>query len=156
MVQVGLDELDSIQPEPARGCRGQSQRLAREIDADDDAIGARQVEAHLPGAASDLDNARVARNRPVEQPRELAALGARAQPGQAVVGRIAGERRLPVETTDGINARPATQPQVGNTVRCVVADGAGSTRPVRRQRALARRAREQVAEGVRYTWIHVG
>ena len=62
------------------------------------AVGARQIEAHLAGAAADLDDARVAGDRMVEQAGEGAALGAGAQPGQAVIGRIAGEGRRIVES----------------------------------------------------------
>ena len=40
------------------------QRGARQVGADDDAIRARQVQAHLAGSASDLDDPRIAGDRP--------------------------------------------------------------------------------------------
>ena len=54
--QIGLHEKDAIEPEARGGVASELQRRAREIGADHNAIGAREEQAHLPGAAADLEH----------------------------------------------------------------------------------------------------
>ena len=79
-VQVGFDELYSLELETSCGRCAQPERCAREVGADHHSMSARQVQAHLSCATPDLDNARIAGNRAVDQPRELASFRARPQP----------------------------------------------------------------------------
>ena len=109
-----------VDAEAPRRRGAELQRAARQVGADHHAVGAREVEAHLAGAAADLDDARVAGDRVVEQRAKALRLGAGAQPGQAVARRIAGERRRVVE----LRARPRS-----------------ARRPARRKLRECRRAR---------------
>jgi hypothetical protein len=144
--QIGLHELHAIDAEAPRRRGAEQQRGAREVGADDDAIRAREVEAHLAGAASDLGDPRVARNRAIEQAREGAPPGARVQRLQVVARRVAGERRVLVEAAHFVGACVVGQPEVGNAVRRIEARAAAAARPVGRERIPARRAGEQIAE----------
>ena len=113
---------------------------------------AREIKAHLARAASDLDDSRVEGDRAVEQARELAAAGPRAQPDELVVRRVTGKRRLLVETPHDVDARLTREAQSGNAIRCAIARAAAPARPVRRQVGLARGTRHQRAEVVIVEW----
>ncbi len=77
--QVGLDELHALEAE-SRAAAAPSASDARVRSAPTTMRSAlREVQAHLAGAASDVDDARISGNRAVEQTREGIALGARAQ-----------------------------------------------------------------------------
>ena len=147
LAQIGLDEAHAAQAEAPRRGRAQLERGARQIRADHHAIRARQVQAHLPGAAAQLDDARVAGDRLVEQPRELAALRARAQSGQAVARRIAGKRRRLVELAHHVGAFVRGQAQLGDSARRLVARAA-ATRELAVERAGAGGTGEQLGERV--------
>ena len=82
-LQIGLDELHALEPEAA-AAGAERERRAGQIGADHHAIGAGQEQAHLAGAASDLDNPRVAGDRAIDQARQRAALGLQA--GGVAVG----------------------------------------------------------------------
>ena len=58
--EIGLDELHAIQPEAPRRRGAEPERGARQIGADDHAVRAGEVQAHLAGPAADLDDPRVA------------------------------------------------------------------------------------------------
>src|SRR5262249_55466513 len=116
--------------------------------ANDNAGGAREVEAHLAGAAADLDDARVAVDRAVEQAREGAAVRSRAQALEAVTRRVARKRRAFVEAPHRLGASIARQPQARDAVRRVEASVTTGARPVRRQPTSARRTGEEIAERV--------
>ena len=62
-LEVGLDEPHPLEPEASRGAGSERERRAGQVGADDHAIGAGQEQAHLAGAAADLDNPRVAGDR---------------------------------------------------------------------------------------------
>src|SRR5215467_16040862 len=91
-MQVGFDESNLIQPEASSRCGSEQERFAREISTYDDSIRMRQVQAHLARATPNLHDPRIAGNRAVNQTRELAALGACAQPTQSGAWRVARER----------------------------------------------------------------
>src|SRR4030095_6338619 len=120
--------------------------LAGETGTDDEAIGSGQIQAHLPRSAADLDDARVAGNGTVQAPREVAALGPRSQPRQIVAWRVAGERRLLVETAHGVDARLAPKAQVRNPVLGLIPRAALRARPVGPEQSTACRASEQIVE----------
>ncbi len=147
-LEIGLDELHAIEPEAARRLGAERERRPRQIGADDHAIGARQEQAHLAGSASDLDDPRIAGNRPIDQARKRAALGTRPQRLQAVVRRIAWKWRALVEAPHRVGALVAGQSQGGNPVEHSVASAALAARPVRSERPGAGRAGEQLADGV--------
>ena len=95
--QVGFDEERALDTETLpRGLR-QLERSTREIRADDDPVGAGEEERHLSGAAAQLEDAGVARNRTIEEARELAPSGSGAQPGMTVSRRVRREGRLLIE-----------------------------------------------------------
>ncbi len=131
-----------------RGCP-EEERSARQIGADHDAVGARQVQAHLAGAAADLDDARVAGDGLVEQPRELAALGAPAQRGEAVARRIAGEGRVLVEARAPRRCAGRGEPQVGDAVRRLVLASHSHGRTNRRSSAPAQLGQARQLESAR-------
>jgi hypothetical protein len=62
MLQVGFYELHTIESKTLRRRRSELQSTTGEIRADDNAVRARQIQAHLPRAATDLDNSRVTGN----------------------------------------------------------------------------------------------
>src|SRR5688572_14156610 len=103
LTQVGLDKLHALEPE-SRGCGGaEHERCAREIGAHHRAVGAREVQTHLAGAASDVRNARISGNRAVEEAGEGIALCARAEALQTLSRRITRERRALVEAAHGLS-----------------------------------------------------
>src|SRR5262249_42599275 len=75
--EVGLDERDALDGESPRGVAAEGERGALEVGADDEPVGGGEKKAHLAGAAADLEDAGIARDRGVERTRELAAGGAR-------------------------------------------------------------------------------
>ena len=116
-LQIGLDELHALEPEAARGRR----RRARATRAS--GRRRRSGDRRAPGrATSDRFRTRSRRSRASpgiarsSSRAKRAALGARAQRLQAVARRIAGKRRALVEAADGLGARVAGQPQIGNAV----------------------------------------
>src|SRR4051812_35544110 len=137
--QIGLDELNPIQSEAPRGRRAEQQRSAGQVCGDDDAIGPGEIEGHLTGSASDLDDPRVAGNRLIHETSEGTALGPRVKRLQAVTRWVAGKGRAIVEAPHPIGARVAWQSETGNSVRRVEARAAPKTRPVVGERARARR-----------------
>src|SRR4029453_6460323 len=89
---------------------------------------------------------RVAGNGVIDQASENVALCPRAQPLQAVAGRVAWKGRTLVETADDFGALVTRQAQVGNTVRRLESSAAIAARPVGGQRAAARRAGKQLTD----------
>src|SRR4051812_45740436 len=69
--QIGLDEIHPPKVVTGRRRGAELERGAGEVGTDDDAIGGRQKEAHLPGAAPELDDPRVARDRLLQETREF-------------------------------------------------------------------------------------
>ena len=79
--EVGLDEGDALDREALGGGPSERQRGALEIGADDEPVGGGEKEAHLSGAAADLEHASVAGDGGVEGAGELALVRrARAAP----------------------------------------------------------------------------
>jgi ABC-type phosphonate transport system ATPase subunit len=98
--EIGLDEPNAVEAEPARCLRSEKERRARQVRADNHAIGSRQVQRHLASPAADFDDVGIARDRSVEQPRERASSGTRAQRLQIVARRVTGKWSLLVEPAD--------------------------------------------------------
>jgi hypothetical protein len=115
--EIGFDELHTFDPETLRRRGRKPKRCTSEIGPDDQSIGARQVQAHLAGPASNLDDARVAGNGVIDQTGENVALGPRAKRLQAVAGRVAWKRRALVKAAHDFGAVVTRQAQVGNSVR---------------------------------------
>jgi K+-transporting ATPase c subunit len=107
IVEIGLEEVHARDAEPARRLGAEPQRRPAEISSDHCAIGAREIDRHLPRAAADVDDPRVTRNRAIEQPHKRASLRARAQRMQRVALGIAGKRRALVELADGLSQKIA-------------------------------------------------
>jgi hypothetical protein len=147
--QIGFHELYLAEAEAPCRRRTEQQRGARQVGADDYAIGAGQVQAHLAGPASDLDDSGIAGDRVIDQSGEHAAFGPRVKGAQVIARRVSRKRRLLVEAADGVGPSVAGKPQVGNPVRRVESRGAVAARPVGRKRPGTRRAREQPPEVVR-------
>ncbi len=59
-MQVGFYEVHTIQPKTLRCGGSELQSAPGEVRADDNALRARQIQAHLPRAATDLHNPRIA------------------------------------------------------------------------------------------------
>jgi hypothetical protein len=156
LTEVGLDKQHAVETE-SRGCGGaEGERGAREIGAHHHAIGAREVQTHLAGAASDVGNARISGNRAVEEPGEGITLGTGAEAVQTLTRRIARERRALVEAAHRLghairslvcwSAGPLVrrQSQIWDTVSDVEAGRASSARPLGRERAAACRAGDEL------------
>ena len=151
--QIGLHESHLRQPEAPRRRGAEQERRAGQIGADDDAIGAREIQAHLTGSAADVGNPRVPGNRLVDQLREVTPPGARVQGVQAVARRVARERRVLVKAGDGLGARVGREAERGDAVRRLEARGTAATAPIRGERAATRRTGQQVAERVHFQKI---
>ena len=103
-LQIGLHELHIVHAEAPGGRRAQLQRGACQIGADHHPVGAPQIQAHLPGAAADFQNARIWCDRSIEQPREFAAFCTCPQGLQTVLGPISRKWRMVIELPDGFGA----------------------------------------------------
>jgi hypothetical protein len=108
-MQVGFDELYLTEVETSRRVSTQPKRGAGEIRPNHNPMGTCQVQAHLTGAAPNLYDARIARNRSVDQSREFTALGARSQPTQAGTWRIVRKRYLFIKVADNFRSPLARQ-----------------------------------------------
>jgi len=106
-MQVGFDESNLIQSAASSRCGSEPERFAREISTYHDSISMRQIQAHLARATPNLDDPRIAGNRAVNQTRELAALGACAQPTQRGAWRVARERRSLIKAAHNLGSRLA-------------------------------------------------
>ena len=145
-LQIGLDELHALEAEARAPPRRRAERRARQVGADHDAIGARQIQTHLAGAAADLHDARVAGDRPIEQAGEGASLGPRAE---APAGcRAADSRETARARRSGAPSRCARRRAAAGwgCRRRRRSARRSRARPVRRERACARRAGEQLPE----------
>ncbi len=118
--EIRFNELHALDAKPTSRCGAERQRRARQVGANDHAVRAREVEAHLAGPAADLDDSRIAGNGAIEQADELAASRARAKRGQVVMGRIPGKWGSFVEAAHRFRARVTGQSKIGNAVRCLV------------------------------------
>ena len=105
MIQVGFNEPDGRDVESS--CRGlpEAECRPRNVRPDHDAIGMREIQRHLPGAASNLEDASVRSNVGIEQLRKAAALRTGTKRGQGVARRIAREGRFVIEATDDVRTR---------------------------------------------------
>ena len=130
LTEVGLDKLHAVETE-SRGCgAAERERCAREVGTHHHAVGAREVQTHLAGAASDVRNARISGNRAVEESGEGIALCARAEALQTLTRRIAREWRTLVEAAHRLSHAIRRQSQIGDTVSDVEARRASSARPL--------------------------
>ena len=142
--QVGLHEERAIDAEAqARGFR-EPQRRPRQIGADDDPVGRGEEQRHLPGAAPELDDAGVARDRAVEEAGQLATPGASPQRRVAVARRISGEGRVRVEGADRLGARVGIEAQLGNPLGRGVLPSASLAAEAGPERAAAARTGEEL------------
>ena len=89
-MQVRLDELDAIDTVSVGRRSPEEERRAREIGGDDDAIRSREIQRHLTGSAPDLHDSRISGNCAIEQLREAAAFGARAERVEIVAQALEG------------------------------------------------------------------
>ena len=144
--QVGLHELHPGESEALRRRRAEQERGAGQIGADDHAVRAGEVQAHLPGAAANVHDPRISGDRLMHQAREHASLGPRVQRLQAVARRITRERRRLVKAAHGLGAGVAGKAQAGDPVRRLEASAAAATRPVQREGRSAARTGEQFPE----------
>ncbi|HZW54426.1 MAG TPA: hypothetical protein VFF00_10335 [Candidatus Elarobacter sp.] len=147
-IEIGLDELDALEPEASRGRCAQQERGARQVGADDDAIRARQIQAQLTGPAADLDDAGVSGDGPIEQLRERVLPGPEAERVKAVARWIAGERRALVKPAHRFGAFVGGEAQVWDAVGRVEATAARAAGQLDCQRTCARRAGEQLPKCV--------
>ena len=147
-VQVGFHELHAVHAEAPRRGGAQLQRGAGKIGVapDHQSVAARQVQAHLPGAAAHFQDARIRGDRGIQQPRECAALSPHPQGFQAVARPVARKRRVPVEGTDSIGAGIAGHPEIGNAVLARMARAAIPAGPFAVQCSLAGRTSEQIQQ----------
>jgi hypothetical protein len=104
-MQVGFDEPHLVEPETSGRSISEAKRFAREIDAYHDPISTRQIQAHLAGTTSDIHDARISGDRPVNQPQKFTALGACSQPTEAGARRIVGERRPLIKAAHNLGSR---------------------------------------------------
>ena len=120
MMDVSLHELDSINPQPP--CRRLSERegLPTEVRCNDDAVTTRKVKAHLAGATTNLHDAGVIRNCCIQQTSKSAALGARPQPFNTILGRITGKGRRSVEGPYPLDAIIRRQAQTDDAVDILI------------------------------------
>ncbi len=116
---------------PGRRAR-ERERGARQVGADDDAVRARQKQAQLSRPAPQLQHGRVAGNRLVQPPRELAAGGAGTQGRKAVARRVAGKWRPRVERAHSLGTWIGRESQIGNAAGRGVLLRAGGAAKARR------------------------
>jgi hypothetical protein len=83
------------------------QRRTREVGADHDTIRAGKIEAHLAGAAADVNNARISGNRLVEEACKLTAFGTHVKRVKAISWGISGKRSTFVELSHLVGSRVA-------------------------------------------------
>jgi hypothetical protein len=116
-VQLRLDEPDPLDPEASGRLGGELERGARQVRADDQPVAGGEEQAHLAGPAADLEHRRVRRDRLVEEPRELAPLGAGAQCRVVVSRRVSREGSRRVEVAHRVRPRVELAAQVRDPVR---------------------------------------
>src|SRR5262249_37335714 len=122
--KVRLDEEDALDAEAIGGIGGEFQRGPGQVRADDQPTPLGQAQAHLAGAAPDLDDSRIESDGFVEEADEFIAKEPRTDVGYRLARRVPGKRSDGVKVAHPggtLIARPA---QIRNAVRLLVAPGA--------------------------------
>src|SRR5437660_12758108 len=146
-MEVRLDEAHrAIDSEASRRSGGEAKRCASEIRADDPAAGPCEVEAHLPGSATHLDDRGVAGDGAIEHAREFTPLRPGPQPLHTVARRVRGKRRMLVELTDAVRWRVHRRPEIGDAIRLAEPPHARLTTPLGGERVSTLGADEEIIE----------
>src|SRR5207244_10681107 len=117
-MQVCLDEAHrAIDSEATRSSGSEPKRRAGQTGPDHSAAGSREVEAHLPGPATHLDDRRLTGDGAIEHQRKFTPLRPRAEPLQTVARRVRGKGQLFVELADAVRSRIHIGPNIRNAIR---------------------------------------
>ena len=148
LLQIRLNEQGAFDSEATCRCRAELERCTRQISADNQTITPGQIQAHLAGTATGVNDPRIARHCLVEKLREFAPPRPRAKRLQVIAWWIARKGSSVVEPAHSIGARAAGKAQMGNPFRGFKTNAATLTYEVCRQPSGARRTSKQFAKTV--------
>src|SRR5262249_11995984 len=130
------------------GRSAEPKRRTRQIGADDQAISASEIQAHLAGPTAGVNDTRLIGNCLVEESRKHAPFGPCAKRVQTIARWISGERSDFVKPPDGVGAGVTRKPQVWNSLWRLKHFTTLPAGQIRLEPSGARRTCEQIPKAV--------